>query len=151
MEIVWTSLQSRIGLQKCLWFHQIMDHLRTFWKCFSQALKPDVIIQFYFGGRKWSRLRMWWVDWWCGNLEESYFPFLESKGKFPSPSHPPTHIYLYHHIDIYVFFNTEETDNDSQETNQYISKWTKNVTIIYIYNVYEGRVERISFQFQVKV
>lgn len=41
-----------------------------------------------------------------------------------------------------MFFNTEETDNDSQETNQYISKRTKNVTIIYIYNVYEGKSGR---------
>jgi hypothetical protein len=50
------------------------------------------------------------------------FPFLDLKEN----SLPSTHsyIYLYHHIDISHVFLTEkeEKDNDSQETNQYISE-----------------------------
>ena len=69
------------------------------------------------------------------------FPFVESKGKF---LHPPIHPHIYIYIITLIFsmfFNTEETDNDSQETNQYISKRTKNVTIIYIYIMFmRGKV-----------
>lgn len=41
-------------------------------------------------------MRSWMVWEPMGKL----FPFFKFKRKFPSPSHPPTHMYLYHHIDI---------------------------------------------------
>lgn len=73
---------------------------RTFQNFFSQALKPEVTVQFCFEEENE-------VDWGCdelidevGTYEKAISLLRIKKKKIPSSSHPPTRIYLYNHIDI---------------------------------------------------